>query len=722
MKGSPKGGAEENTFIKAYEELEKSGKTPLRGPEAFPLLEIVHGPKQGAWFTVAYQKEITLGRAATNSIVLEDNSVSRSHAVLQMSGEGFTVRDIGSRNGTFLNQKKVQGEMLVKHLDVIKVGIYTLRFLEEVTEEAFELEAREEHTPRVAESIVADEHHTDFSAAAEEEAPAPVMEAPPPQKPKKKADDKTINEDLNQIIGQDAGAQVAARKGSRAVRNLLILSLILAVLGGGAYVAYRFGAFQKLKAYLGGAKTTIAKNEKKETPPAQLPAKVIVPEKNPETPPGLAMPVFIESDAKPVAAKVFYKGKELGITPFKVSIQVPPGQPQELVGEFFLDGIGEKWTEKTTFQASKQDEVIPVNFQAKLGKLNVTALPKDGQLYMEGRFDPGQTAYKPLKIANVAFDTPIYLPYGKYVAEVRQTQALGDSTSTVNAIKYRREFEIGPNSPEFTVSASDETVKSFPAKIKSEPPGADLLVDGKKLGQTPFDGNLPTGRHKLVLRKEGFNDFEKEINIELNTPYEANYNLATSPAGEFINKGRALLKKGQYNEAIENLAESLKRSPEPTELAQIHLLLGDAFIQTKTFDQALAYYQRAKESPEYSNQAELGIAAAHSGLGQNDQALIRIINVVVNTKDTKTQSEAESLYHKIYPMKSVLYVATQPPGASISVNGNPIAQVTPVILSDLLVGSYRVKIEKQGFKAHETRVTVPLSAIKSVIVTLQPDV
>ena len=56
-----KNSAEENTFIKAYEELEKS-KTPIRGPEAFPLVEIVHGPKLGAWFTVAYQKEITLER------------------------------------------------------------------------------------------------------------------------------------------------------------------------------------------------------------------------------------------------------------------------------------------------------------------------------------------------------------------------------------------------------------------------------------------------------------------------------------------------------------------------------------------------------------------------------------------------------------------------------------------------------------------------------------
>ncbi|MCE9624516.1 MAG: PEGA domain-containing protein [Deltaproteobacteria bacterium] len=210
------------------------------------------------------------------------------------------------------------------------------------------------------------------------------------------------------------------------------------------------------------------------------------------------------------------------------------------------------------------------------------------------------------------------------------------------------------------------------------------------------------------------------MSIELNTPYTANFNLNTSPAGEFINKGRQLIKVGQYNEAIEQLAEALKKGPEATELAQIHMLLGQAFTKTQTFDQALAYFQRAKDSPEYAKSAELGMAEAYAGLGQNDKALVSLINIVLNTKDEKIQSEAETLYHKISPMKSVLYVATEPVGAQISINGNPLAQATPVILSDLLVGSYRVSIQKDGFKPFESRVTLPLSAIKPLIVKLQP--
>ena len=715
MKGPSKTGAEENTFIKAYEELEQSSKGQVRGPEAFPLLEIVHGPKQGAWFTVAYQKELTLGRASSNSIMLEDNSVSRSHAVIQAAGNNtYTVRDIGSRNGTFLNEKKIQGETHIKHLDAIKVGIYTLRFLEEATDEP-----KEEFTPRVAEEeaeAAPAETEEPVEPAAEIEA-EPELAAPPLPEPAPEIGERTINEPVSTLIPPEQA--VVAKGKSRGLRNFLILFLIFALLGGGGYAAHRAGALNKLKAYLGAAKTKIAEKPKTEKPTTEAP-KVLTPPKTETPPAGQAVPVFVEADAKPVPAKIFYKDKELGQTPFKISLQVPIGQPQELTAEFFLDGIGEKWTEKVSFTAQKQDEVVPVNVTAKIGRLMVTNLPKNGQLYLEGKFLPTQSEMKPIKVTNLSFDAPVYLPFGKYIAEVRMPETLDGSSSTVNAVKYRREFDLAQGAQEFTVTAGDDAIRVFPAKINSNPPGAELLVDGKKLGETPYDGNLPTGRHKLVLKKEGFNPFEKELSIELNTPYSANFNLATSPAGEFINKGRQLVKVGQYNEGIEQLAEALKRNPEATELAQVHMLLGQAFVKTQTYDQALAYFQRAKDSPEYAKAAELGMAEAYSGLGQNDKALVGLINIVLNTKDEKLRSEADTLYHKIAPMKSVLYVATEPPGAQISVNGSPISQPTPVILSDLLVGAYRVSIQKDGFKPFESRVTLPLSAIKPLIVKLEP--
>ncbi len=725
MAESDKSGADENTFIKAYDEMEKS-RTPIRGTEAFPLLEIVQGPKAGAWFTVAYQKEITLGRAATNSILLEDNSVSRSHTVLQASGSGFTVRDIGSRNGTFVNGKKIQGEVELHHKDLIKIGIYTLRYLQEATEEEFEME-REEMTPRLEETAAAaasgvpEEHETGaaipavISEAAESPEEAGAGEAR--ERAMGGGGEKSINEDLQEIMeGELPPVAPLEKTAVRSFKSLGILLLVLLVFGGGGYAAYRFGALEKLRTAFqgkGAPKGEIAGK-------TQAPPKVLTPQLSPPEA-GENVPIFLEVDSQPIPAKVFYRGKELGTTPFKISIQAPVGKPQELRAELFLEGLKEKFTDTQNFDVKQQDESVNVQFKPKLGTLNIMALPRDGQLYLEGKYAGTGEAGKSFKITEVSFDTPVHLPYGKYVAEIRIPEQLEGSATKVDAIKYRREFEIGEKSLTFSVEASDEAIKTFPAEIASQPSGAELLVDGKRVGDTPFKGNLPTGRHQLVLKKEGFNEFQKEVIIELNTPYVANFNMMTSPAGEYINRGRDLLKKQQFNESIAQLAEALKRNPEPTEISQIHMLLGEAFLQNKTFDQALAYYQRAGQSPEYEKRARLGMAEAQSGLGQKDQALIQILDVYMTTKDEKLKSQAESAYHKIYPMKSVLYVATQPVGAQITVNGNLIAQPTPVILSDLMVGSYRINIQKPGFKAFETRVTLPMSGIKPVVVTLDPE-
>lgn len=710
-------GFDENTFIKPYDDLE-TAKAPLRGSEAYPLLEIIQGPKQGAWFTVAYQKEITLGRAATNSIILEDNSVSRSHSVLQAAaGGGFTVRDIGSRNGTFLNEKKIQGEVKLKHKDVIKIGIYSLRYLTEPLEE--QPAYREESTPRVEEP---------------EGTPTEMMMPPIEEEAGEEAAkfEPTIHEDIQQIMAEEKAAPkpaaeavppvVAAQaKGQgRPVKALGILLAILLVLGAGGYAAYRMGAFDALIASKGPAKTKKKPTEKAKAPqekPAE--GKVLTPETG--APTGDEIPVFLEVDATPVQGKVFYKGRELGLTPFKINIQVPPGRPQELSAEFFLEKIGGKVDAKESFEVKNQDEVVQVHLKPKLGALNIKGLPKNGQLYLEGKFEGEQAPAKAIQVTDISFNQPLYLPFGNYAAEIKVPEAMAGSETTHQVVRFRREFALSEQSPEFMIDAPEQALQIFPAKISSEPTGADLLVDDKVVGKTPFEGDLPMGRHKLVLKKEGFGDVEKEIAIEINTPFVANFNMQTSPAGELVNKGRQFLQKAMYNEAIEQLAEALKRNPDPTELNQIHMLLGDAFLGYKTYDQALAYYQRAAEAPEYAPKAKLGMAEAQAGMGQKDQALINIIDVVLNTKDPKIQTQAQEVYKRIAPMKSLLYVTSDPKGAQLSVNGNPINQPTPVILSDLMVGSYRLAVSKTGFKTYETRVTVPVSSIKPIVVKLVPE-
>ena len=67
-------------------------------------------------------QEFTIGRGADNGIIIEDQSVSRNHASLLISGNDFTVRDNNSSNGTYINGIRVGGVSPLKRNDILKVG------------------------------------------------------------------------------------------------------------------------------------------------------------------------------------------------------------------------------------------------------------------------------------------------------------------------------------------------------------------------------------------------------------------------------------------------------------------------------------------------------------------------------------------------------------------------------------------------------------------------
>ena len=59
--------------------------------------------EDGAEEVVRLSGKVRLGREIDNDVVLDDYDVSRHHAEIEYRGGGLFVRDLGSRNGTFLN-------------------------------------------------------------------------------------------------------------------------------------------------------------------------------------------------------------------------------------------------------------------------------------------------------------------------------------------------------------------------------------------------------------------------------------------------------------------------------------------------------------------------------------------------------------------------------------------------------------------------------------------
>jgi predicted component of type VI protein secretion system len=91
-------------------------------------------PKKGDtfWYTLKKEK-ISIGRSEDNDITLPDAFSSGHHALIYPSNGGFAVRDNGSKNGTFLNGKKVQGEAELKKGDEVLIGSTRLIYDKELS-------------------------------------------------------------------------------------------------------------------------------------------------------------------------------------------------------------------------------------------------------------------------------------------------------------------------------------------------------------------------------------------------------------------------------------------------------------------------------------------------------------------------------------------------------------------------------------------------------------
>jgi hypothetical protein len=66
--------------------------------------------------------ETLLGRGPECTLFVDDTSVSRQHALFRRVGSNVTVSDLGSSNGTYVNDKLVDGTQVVELGDVVTVG------------------------------------------------------------------------------------------------------------------------------------------------------------------------------------------------------------------------------------------------------------------------------------------------------------------------------------------------------------------------------------------------------------------------------------------------------------------------------------------------------------------------------------------------------------------------------------------------------------------------
>jgi pSer/pThr/pTyr-binding forkhead associated (FHA) protein len=95
-------------------------------PEGQALLVVQRGPSAGSRFLLNAEI-VTAGRHPDSEIFLDDVTVSRRHAEFRREGATYTVTDVGSLNGTYVNRDRIDSVTL-QDGDEVQIGKYRLVF------------------------------------------------------------------------------------------------------------------------------------------------------------------------------------------------------------------------------------------------------------------------------------------------------------------------------------------------------------------------------------------------------------------------------------------------------------------------------------------------------------------------------------------------------------------------------------------------------------------
>jgi pSer/pThr/pTyr-binding forkhead associated (FHA) protein len=121
------GGWEATEATEVAEELAADAAAVEALPAGTALLVVRRGPNAGSRFLLDSDLT-TAGRHPESDIFLDDVTVSRRHAEFYRQGGVFTVRDVGSLNGTYVNRERIE-ESGLSAGDEVQVGKFRLVFL-----------------------------------------------------------------------------------------------------------------------------------------------------------------------------------------------------------------------------------------------------------------------------------------------------------------------------------------------------------------------------------------------------------------------------------------------------------------------------------------------------------------------------------------------------------------------------------------------------------------
>ncbi|MEN9881970.1 MAG: hypothetical protein RI916_397 [Actinomycetota bacterium] len=122
---SPAGALDE--FLATVAASDRSIIEEIAQSQEKAMLIINRGSNLGSRFLITSQGA-SIGRSSSSDVFLDDVTVSRSHAKIESTSSGFSLKDSGSLNGTYVNNSSVT-EHVLHSGDQIQIGKFHLLFV-----------------------------------------------------------------------------------------------------------------------------------------------------------------------------------------------------------------------------------------------------------------------------------------------------------------------------------------------------------------------------------------------------------------------------------------------------------------------------------------------------------------------------------------------------------------------------------------------------------------
>ena len=117
-----------NALLSSLADADKSAiEAVLNGTPDKAMVVVHRGANKGSRYLIS-EERTSIGRSPESEIFLDDVTVSRSHAVIERNGSTFALNDLGSLNGTYINNQSLKTSSLTSG-DEIQIGKFHLIFV-----------------------------------------------------------------------------------------------------------------------------------------------------------------------------------------------------------------------------------------------------------------------------------------------------------------------------------------------------------------------------------------------------------------------------------------------------------------------------------------------------------------------------------------------------------------------------------------------------------------